>query len=210
MRTAILLAVMNVSSTAGRLGSASLTARYGPLNVHATVTLVASFLVFTAWTQAKTVTTAVVFVVLFGIFSGAVIGLPPASVADVLGLDDVEAQAKLGQWTGMMYSCAAPFALTGPVIAGHLISAYGKNFLTVQLWSGACMSLSAFCMLMAIYTKRSRDHGLGRSFSNATKALLPGLSRTVSRMTSRRTSEDEKAPNVRPGDEPAEAVTEQV
>merc|ERR1711939_629113 len=71
-----------------------------------------------------------------------VIGLPPASMAYLLG-PNPEAQARLGQWTGMMYSAAGIFALTGPLIAGHLISAYGNNFLTVQLWSGACMMLSA-------------------------------------------------------------------
>lgn len=156
IRTFWLLSIMNASSTVGRVGSAYLCDLFGALNVHAFVTLIASLLVLTLWTLTHTLNSAIAFVILFGIFSGSVIGLPPASVAYILGPDPA-AQAKLGQWTGMMYSSAALFALTGPVIAGHLISSYGQNYLTVQLWSGACMLVSAGCMGMAVvYTKRSR------------------------------------------------------
>lgn len=108
------------------------------------------------WTMAYNVPSAIAFVVLFGIFSGAVIGLPPASVAYILG-PSPSAQAKLGQWTGMMYSCSALFALTGPVIAGHLISHFGQNYVTVQCWSGGCMLLSAACMAMSILQRRQQS-----------------------------------------------------
>lgn len=74
--------------------------------------------------------------------------MPPASIAHVLGRSNKEEQRKLGQWTGMMYSVAAIFALTGPVIAGHLVSHYHR-YITVQLWSGSCLFLGAVCMLMA-------------------------------------------------------------
>lgn len=74
-----------------------------------------------------------------------------------------------------MYTVAAPFALTGPVIAGHLISThkrdwYGReidDYRTVQLWSGACLLLSAFCQMASIYYRQSsqekenaNDYGL--------------------------------------------------
>ena len=156
VRTFYLLSIMNATSTLGRVSSAYLCDRFGALNVHAVVTFAASMLVLLLWTMAKTVPAAIAFVVLFVIFSGAVIGLPPASVAYVLGPNS-KAQSKLGQWTGMMYSSAALFALTGPVIAGHLISYYGQNYLTVQCWSGVCLFLSSCCMAMAIYCKR-REH----------------------------------------------------
>ncbi|KAK5126415.1 hypothetical protein LTR85_010651 [Meristemomyces frigidus] len=154
IRTFYLLSIMNGASTVGRLGSSYLCDKFGALNVHAIVTVVASLLILTVWTTVKTVSAAIAFVVVFGIFSGSVIGLPPASVADILGIHDAEAQAKLGQWTGMMYSASAIFALTGPVIAGHLISEYGRNFLTVQFWSGACLLLSACCMGIAIFYRK--------------------------------------------------------
>ena len=53
-------------------------------------------------------------------------------------------------FSGMMYTAAAPFALTGPVIAGHLISNFGYNFVTVQCWAGGCLLVSSFCMAMAV------------------------------------------------------------
>lgn len=147
IRTFYLLAIMNGCSTLGRVGSSYLCDHFGALNVHAAVTSIASVLILVLWTQANTVSSAIAFVVVFGAFSGAVIGLPPACVSVILGEG---AQAKLGQWTGLMYTCAAVFALTGPVIAGPLISEYGNNYLTVQLWSGTCLLLSACCMCMAI------------------------------------------------------------
>jgi MFS family permease len=151
METFWLLSIMNATSTIGRLGSAYLCDHFGALNVHTTVTFVAAMLTMILWSLAKTLNSAIAFVVLFGAFSGAVIGLPPASVAYILG-PDPKAQAKLGQWTGMMYSCAAVFALTGPVIAGHLISEY-STFLTVQLWSGGCMLMSSACMACSVWCR---------------------------------------------------------
>jgi len=152
LRTFYLLSIMNGTSTLGRVFSAYLCDHFGALNVHAVVTFVASILILVAWTFTTTVSEAIGFVVVFGIFSGAVIGLPPASVAYILG-PDPEAQAKLGQWTGMMYTSAAIFALTGPVIAGYLISYY-ETYLTVQLWSGTCLLLSSVCMGVAIFYRQ--------------------------------------------------------
>ena len=175
VRTFYLLSIMNATSTLGRVSSAYLCDHFGALNVHAVVTFAASLLVLLLWTMAKTVPTAIAFVVMFGIFSGAVIGLPPASVAYILGPDPI-AQSRLGQWTGQMYSTAAPFALTGPVIAGHLISRYGGNYLTVQCWSGVCLFLSASCMAAAVYTRwrmgeEERDRQIKRSASVASTSM---------------------------------------
>jgi hypothetical protein len=57
----------------------------------------------------------------------------------------------------MMYTIAAPFALAGPVIAGHLISEYDNNYLTVQMWSGTCLLLSSMCLGAAIFCMRRQD-----------------------------------------------------
>ena len=132
---------------------------FGALNVHIMVTTVASILLFIMWTFTKTVATAIGFVVIFGIVSGSVIALPPASMAWILGADP-HAQAKLGQWTGMMYSGSAVFGLTGPVIAGYLVGKY-DTYLTVQMWTGACLLLSAMCMCVARYYIHSHGHYTG-------------------------------------------------
>ncbi|KAK4890747.1 hypothetical protein LTR27_010566 [Elasticomyces elasticus] len=157
LETFALLSFMNGSSFIGRLVSAGLSdhlgEKYGALHVHAFVTFVCSILLLAFWTTAKTVASAIGFVVVFGIFSGAVIGLPAASMAFVIGKRDTQAQAKLGQRVGMMYTMAAVPALTGPIIVGHLITKF-NSFLTAQLWTGGSLMASALCMCVCAYYER--------------------------------------------------------
>lgn len=152
IRTWYLLSIMNACSTVGRLSTGYLSDRHGALKVHFVVTLMAAALVLVHWTLAQNQAGAIAFVVLFGAVSGAVIGLPAASVANILAKTEGD-MSKLGHWTGMMYTMSAPFALTGPVIAGHLLQRYGKNisFISAQLWSGFCLLLSAVMMFVALY-----------------------------------------------------------
>ena len=128
----------------------------GTLNVHAVVTFVCSILTLVMWPLTSSITTTIAFSVVFGIFSGAVIGLPPASMAEILGKEDPQRQKKLGHWVGMMYCGASPFALTGPVIAGYLVSKYNKDWKTIQLWSGACLLCSSFFMMAARWAVHKR------------------------------------------------------
>jgi MFS family permease len=137
---------------------------------------IGSILLYAFWTTVHTISSALAFVIFFGTISGAIIGLPPASVANIINLSPDAELSKLGQWTGMMYTASAPFALTGPIIAGHLITMYGNNYLTVQLWSATCLFLSALCMAAAIWTSRRRALGFRQTFSSATsiKNMLRG------------------------------------
>ncbi|KAF1988349.1 MFS general substrate transporter [Aulographum hederae CBS 113979] len=144
------LAIMNACSTIGRIVSAYLCDKFGALRIHAISMIVSSILIYFLWTFAKTMATGMAFSCIFGAFSGAVIGLPPASVANILGKSK-ERQSKLGQWTGMMYTISAIPALVGPVIAGHLITEFDNNYLTVEMWSGTCLLLAGICLIMAMF-----------------------------------------------------------
>ena len=176
IRTWYLLSIMNGCSTIGRLSSAWVSDYWGALNVHAGVTFIASLLVLLLWTLANSTEAAVAFVAIFGTVSGAVVSMPAASIAYILGPRRRD-RAKLGHWTGMMYTVAAPFALTGPVIAGYLLRSYGhmESFLTVQLWSGICLFLSATCMIVAIYYHR-RELGWEGGISSILDIARPSLS----------------------------------
>jgi len=147
------------------------------------VTLASSLLVLLFWTFSTTTNAALAFVILFGMVSGAVIGLPPASVADILGHCPTQ-QAKLGQWTGMVYSIAAPFALAGPVIGGYLMTKY-KTFLAIQLWSGGCLFLSGMFMIGAIYSKRLEQKAI------KTKKEIMAESTTISEAVTRQPSQND-------------------
>jgi MCP family monocarboxylic acid transporter-like MFS transporter 10 len=138
----------------GRLTLAQFSDKTGPLNMHIGSQFVCSVLTLVLWSLAGSETDAIAFCVVFGIFSGMVIGLPPASVANILSCtyttpetEDL-AKKKLGHWVGMMYSFAAIPALLGPVISGHLITQY-NTYITVQMWSGANLFLSFVCMMVA-------------------------------------------------------------
>lgn len=141
---------MNASSTIGRIASAFLSTRFDAVEVHCVVTTVTSLLCFLLWTFASNLNATLAFVVIFGAFSGSVIGLPPASMANIL-MSNTE---KLGQWVGMMYTVSAPFALAGPLIAGLLVSEHGYRYITIQCWSGACLLCSAVCQFIAAYYLR--------------------------------------------------------
>ncbi|KAF2122041.1 major facilitator superfamily domain-containing protein [Lophiotrema nucula] len=154
IQTFWLLTIMNGASTVGRLTMAAFSDRTGQLNMHIVAQIVSSLLVLILWTFAGSTAAAIAFCVTFGMFSGAVIGLPPASMANILNCtyntpsQKVIAHGKLGQWTGMMYSLAAVFSLCGPLVAGHLVTVY-ETYITVQMWAGANLMVSAFCMLGA-------------------------------------------------------------
>ncbi|KAL1301664.1 hypothetical protein AAFC00_005883 [Neodothiora populina] len=167
LKTYYLLAIMNATSTLGRIGSAFLCMPFNPVKVHCVVTFISSMLCFFFWTFASKLSFALGFVVVFGAFSGSVIGLPPASMATIM-LGD---HRMLGQWTGMMYTISAPFALTGPLIAGYLISEYGQDYRTVQCWSGACLLLSAACQAVTVfyYTRATKwEDGLEKLDTSGT------------------------------------------
>ena len=101
-------------------------------------------MIFTFWPLATLLSHAIAFVVLFGIVSGTVIGIPPACVASLLAESE---QQRLGQWTGMMYSLTASFSLVGPVIVGQLVRTF--NYLAVMGWCGTCLGLAAACTVVA-------------------------------------------------------------
>ncbi|KAK8156523.1 major facilitator superfamily domain-containing protein [Phyllosticta citrichinensis] len=144
LATYYLLAIMNAMSTFGRIGAAWASDHIGGVQVHTMVASVCSLLVLILWSLTTTFAGAMCFITFFGFFSGALIGLPPASMAYILGKSKAR-QAKLGQWTGMMYTAAAIPSLVGPIVAGHLVSEF-KNYITVQIWSGSCLACAAACM----------------------------------------------------------------
>jgi MFS family permease len=145
---------MNGASTIGRLTMAAFSDKTGQLNMHIAAQIISSLLVLVLWSLAGSTAAAIAFCVLFGMSSGTVIGLPPASVANILAgsyrSPETEhlRHAKLGQWTGMMYSFAAVPSLAGPVIAGYLVTQF-ETYITVQMWAGANLMMSAACMLVA-------------------------------------------------------------
>jgi MFS family permease len=194
LQTFWLLTIMNGASTVGRLALALFSDKIGPLNMHIASQLICSLLTLVLWSLASSETDAIAFCVVFGIFSGMVIGLPPASVANILSCTYTTpetialAKKKLGHWVGMMYSCAAVPALLGPVISGHLITKY-DTYITVQMWSGTNLFLSFVCMMMARWNLacadgQSFEHHLSRKSASTKEKLRLGSDATAAGLVS--------------------------
>jgi len=157
--------------------------RFGTLNVHAASTLLGSLLILILWSLTNTEPTAVAFCVIFGAVSGAIIGLPPASMANILGRSDPLKQAKLGHWTGMMYTISAVFALTGPVIVGYLYGTYHFQSYVLQLWCGGCLFAASVCMMIArCYTGPSR---IAMAMERARRYSVVKIEESLSRIITR-------------------------
>lgn len=147
---------MNVCSSTGRIGGGYLGQRYGAVFVHSVVMGIAAILCLLMWPFISTTGGAIAFCILFGAFSGAVIGMPPASIMWILQRDPAGDEGRIGQWVGMMYTAAAVPSLVGPVIYGVLIRAT-DDFLVLHLWSGLCLAVGTFCMVLAWYTGKTSE-----------------------------------------------------
>ncbi|KAL9109225.1 MAG: hypothetical protein Q9227_006150 [Pyrenula ochraceoflavens] len=156
IRTFWLLAIMNACSFIGRISAAALGDRFGAILIHACATSLAAILALVFWQLANSLAAALPFCICFGIVSGAVIALPPACVASLLPRSELH---RLGQWTGMMYTVVAPFAMAGPVIGGALAEEVGYRAL--QVWCGACFAAAAGCMGAAWWVGRDGKDGEG-------------------------------------------------
>ena len=173
LKTFWFLAIMNASSAVGRLSSAFLAHRFGELNIHIGSACGATVLALVLWVLASSAAAALPFVILFGIVSGTLIAMPAACVASFL--PNVE-QQRLGQWTGMMYTVAAPFVLTGPLIGGALIiqgsSRHSKPFIYIQGFCGASFGISVICMAVAKYYTKHQGDIFNNSFESNTAPCI--------------------------------------
>ena len=160
--------------------------KIGALNMHIGSQFVASLLTLILWTLAGSEADAIAFCVVFGVFSGMVIGLPPASIGNILNCSYTApgetqfAKKKLGHWTGMMYTFAAIPALTGPVISGHLITQY-NTYITVQMWSGATLMISCICMIISRWYLEPTWRESGSALKSPMKAIRRDLESRINR-----------------------------
>lgn len=107
----------------------------------------------------------IVFAVLYGIFSGAVIALTPALVAQIvyvlklsktpawhflklthLCFSDVQ---EIGVWTGTLYGILGLVTATSTLSAGAIVDDQGGNFLGLQIFCGASIALGMGFLISA-------------------------------------------------------------
>lgn len=116
--------------------------RIGRLNMILICSVVSSITVFALW-MVGTRGTFIAFVVLYGIFSGAIISLLPTCLMDLFGVANYQAL------TGLMYFSRGIGNMLGSPIAALLITGNGSNagdFRNAIIYNGVMLAASTLCL----------------------------------------------------------------
>ncbi|KAH3964781.1 hypothetical protein HBI70_182400 [Parastagonospora nodorum] len=124
-----LLAIINATSTLGRIIPGILADKFGKLNIFGLAGIATGIMVF-CFDEPKTNAGLIIYVIFFGFTSGAIIS--SASVAISLCAKDPR---NLGTYMGMGMGLAAFATLAGPPISGALLERYG-GYSQVAIFGG--------------------------------------------------------------------------
>ena len=137
-----LLAIVNAASFFGRVIPGILADKLGRLNAFFAAALSAGILAI-CWQRVTTNAEMIVFAVLYGFFSGAVISLMSVCFAQV-----PKSPQNIGTYMGMAMFVVSFAALIGPPVTGALVTRYG-SFNEAADFSGVCILVGAFTVLLS-------------------------------------------------------------
>lgn len=146
-----LLAIMNAGSVFGRIIPNLLADRFGSLNVLVPCALITAILAF-VWIRIKTVAGIVLFSVLYGFFSGAILSLL-ATVVATLSPDP----RYFGTRIGMSFSFSGLGFLIGNPIAGAVLNIPAGRFSGAQILSGVMVLVGTALFLVVRLLKARSD-----------------------------------------------------
>ncbi|OBT74020.1 hypothetical protein VF21_05982 [Pseudogymnoascus sp. 05NY08] len=112
--TQYLVAIINGSSTVGRLGGGVLADVYGPFNAWIALTYAAGILILSLWIPATNDASIIAFASLFRVCFRAYAAIQPALVAQITPIADI---------------------VSGP-IAGHTLETSGGSYLEMKIMAG--------------------------------------------------------------------------
>lgn len=148
-----LLAIINASSTFGRVVPGILADKFGRLNIFAFGGFVTGIVIL-CWDKAETTAALVVYSIAIGFSSGTIISGCSAAFTEC-----PEDPRDLGSYIGMGMGVSSFAALIGPPVSGVLVSKYG-GYSQVSIWSGVTVLFGSIIVLAA---KASTSKGiLGR------------------------------------------------
>lgn len=132
-----LLVVLNVGSIFGRILPGLIAGHVGPLNTIIPCIIISTILAF-SWLAITKSGGLWVFCVGYGIFSGAIVSLPPGIVA--LITPDMRL---LGTRMGMCFAFAGFGLLVGNPIAGNLLNVTQGDFHGAQMFCAVTLAIGA-------------------------------------------------------------------
>jgi MFS family permease len=114
--------------------------KFGRFSVTVVMVLLSAIFVLGLWLPGRGNGALYAFAVLFGISSGAGIGLGPVLISSVSPMSE------LGTRMGIMLGAASFAILTSPPIAGAIVTAQGGSYTGACVFSGVSFAISASLM----------------------------------------------------------------
>ncbi|KAJ4422707.1 hypothetical protein N0V82_002604 [Gnomoniopsis sp. IMI 355080] len=144
-----LVVIINASSMIGRIFPSWAADHVGRYNMAIIFSLFSTTVVWAFWIPLHSSNAGIIiFAVLYGIFSGAVIALTPALVAQIADVHEI------GVWTGTLYGILGLITATSTLSAGAIVDDQGGNFLGLKIFCGASIALGfAFLVCARISLK---------------------------------------------------------
>ncbi|CAG8893429.1 unnamed protein product [Penicillium egyptiacum] len=137
----ILLAVLSIASTAGRLLAGGVGDRFGRINTQTALIALGAFAVFVIWLPfGNTLIGLYMFSVIFGLASGSFLSLAPACIGQISRASEV------GGRFGLTYSIVSVATLICIPIGGEMLDKVGKRAMVAYLGSVLIVSLGFFLM----------------------------------------------------------------
>ncbi|KIH93316.1 MFS monocarboxylate transporter [Sporothrix brasiliensis 5110] len=150
-----LLLVINGVGAIGRLLPNYIADRVGAINMYAVFALYAAVAGF-SWIAVHNTVGLYVWSVVYGIAAGGIQSLFPAGLTSLNTRD----LSKSGVRIGMVFTINSIATLTGPPIAGALITADNGRYLGAQLFTGVVL-LIGMCFIVCAKVSLGRSTGLG-------------------------------------------------
>ena len=144
------IAILNAASVFGRITPGLLADRIGSLNTIIPISLIATVLAF-AWIGIKNEAGTIVFAIIYGYASGAIVSLPPTILAKITPNLNI-----VGTRMGMCFSFAGLGLLIGNPIAGALLDLKHMVFWKSQLFSAVTV-LTGSCFFVILRLTRWRQ-----------------------------------------------------
>jgi predicted MFS family arabinose efflux permease len=126
-----------MASIIGRTVPNIIADKVGRFNVMIVMSCFTTILILALWLPAIGNAPIILFAVLFGIGSGAGIGLTPVLCATVSPIKDI------GVRTGTIFAISSIAALTGSPIGGQIIADSHGSFRNTQVFSGVSCAIGA-------------------------------------------------------------------
>ncbi|KAL2863876.1 MCT family MFS transporter [Aspergillus lucknowensis] len=135
-----LLSMLNAGSTFGRIMPNFIADHTGPLNMLIPASAITAILSF-VWVGVHTTPGIIILSILYGIFSGGFVSLPPVVLASL-----TKDMRELGTRMGMVFAITSVGLLIGTPIGGAILGPL-HEYLGVQLFTGCCLTASALIFM---------------------------------------------------------------